>query len=119
MTTLWHFPIMIFASFIVFFLVTRVVIGKNEFYDKNRLVLLLAVFVVIIGISLGKYGANMGMKWWIYYTIPMLMNVLLPPILLKMDFKKTMLYLGLSLLSAPTIHIFFSKCLGWTEYMPF
>jgi hypothetical protein len=110
---------MIFASFIVFYLVIRIVIGKNEFYKKKGLVFFLAVFLIIIGMSFGKYGANLGMKWWIYYTIPMLINVVLPPIFLKMNFKKTILYLGLSFLSAPLIHIFFSKCLGWTEYMPF
>ena len=115
----WHFPIMIFTSFLVFFLVIRTVLGKPEFFKKKRLVLILSIVVIIIGMLMGKYGANFGLKWWIYYSIPMLLNVLLPPIVLKMNLKKTLLYLGLSILSAPVIHILFSKCLGWTEYMPF
>jgi len=100
-------------------MVIRIVLDKNEFYKKKRLIFLLAVFVIIVGMLFGKYGSNFGLKWWIYYTIPMLMNVLLPPIFLKLNTKKTLLYLGLSFLSAPLIHICFSKCVGWTEYMPF
>lgn len=119
MNAIWHFPIMIFVSFLVFILVIRIVLGKLEFFKKKRLVLVLSVIIIIIGMLIGKYGANWGLKWWIYYPIPMLMNVLLPPIVLKMNFQKTLWYLGLSILSAPIIHIMFSKILGWTEYMPF
>lgn len=119
MNAIWQFPIMIFVSFLVFILVIRIVLGKLEFFNKKRLVLILSVIVIIIGMLIGKYGANWGLKWWIYYPIPMLMNVLLPPIVLKMNFQKTLWYLGLSILSAPIIHIMFSKILGWTEYMPF
>jgi len=118
-STNWHFPIMILASFIIFFVVIRIVIGKQEFIEKKKQIFLLSVIVVIIGMLFGKYGANWGLKWWIYYTIPVLMNVLLPPLVLKMNFKRTLLYLVLSFLSAPLIHAFFSICFGWTEYMPF
>ncbi len=118
-STNWHFPIMILASFIIFFVVIRIVIGKQEFIENKKLIFLLSVIVVIIGMLFGKYGANWGLKWWIYYTIPVLMNVLLPPLVLKMNFKRTLLYLVLSFLSAPLIHAFFSIYFGWTEYMPF
>ncbi|WP_299589877.1 hypothetical protein [Mucilaginibacter sp.] len=83
------------------------------------MIILLSILIVIIGMLFGKYGANYGLKWWIYYPVPMLMNILLPPIILKMGLKKTILYLFLSFLSAPLIHIFFSFFWGWTEYMPF
>jgi len=119
MDTFWHFPIMIFASFIFFFLVVRIVLDKAEFLNKKRTIILLSMVVILMGMLIGKYGAHFGLKWWIYYTVPLLMNVLLPPLVLKMNFKKTLLYLGLSVLSAPLIHILFSKTLGWTEYMPF
>jgi len=117
--TVWHFPIMILASLLVFFLVIRIVLGKQEFNAKKHLVVVLAVIVVLVGMLFGKYGAHWGLKWWIYYPIPMLMNVLLPPVVLKMNLKRTLLYLVLSFLSAPLIHIVFSITLGWTEYMPF
>jgi len=119
MTALWRFPIMIFVSYLIFFLVIRIVLGKDEFLKKKGLVFILSIIVIIIGMLIGKYGANFGLKWWIYYPIPMLMNVLLPPIVLKMNFKRTLQYLGLSFLSAPVIHVMFSKLLGWNEYMPF
>ncbi|RBL89204.1 hypothetical protein DF182_22020 [Chitinophaga flava] len=110
---------MIFVSFIVFYLVIWIVLGKQEFTRKFHLILILSIFTIIIGMLFGKYGANWGLKWWIYYPVPMLMNVLLPPIVLKMSAKKTILYLILSFLSAPFIHFLFSFFLNWPEYMPF
>ena len=115
----WHFPIMMLASFALFYLVIRIVVGKREFNEKIKSILILSLLVVVIGMLFGKYGAQMGLKWWIYYPVPMLMNVLLPPIILKMNLRKTVLYLFLSFLSAPIIHALFSFFLGWSEYMPF
>lgn len=117
--TFWHFPMMVLASLILFITVLGIVLGKQDFVKKKNHIGLLAFIIIIAGMLLGKYGANIGLKWWIYYPIPLLMNVLLPPIVLKMNTKKTILYLFLSFLSAPLIHIFFSFFLGWTEYMPF
>jgi len=119
MYTAWHFPIMIFVSLIVFLIMIRIVVGKQEYIAKRKLIYSLSIVVVVVGMLFGKYGANWGLKWWIYYPIPLMMNVLLPPILLKMNSRKTLIYLGLSFLSAPLIHILFSTILGWTEYMPF
>ena len=115
----WHFPIMIFASFTLFFIVIRIVLGRKEFLEKQHSIILLSILVIIAGMLFGKFGAHWGLKWWIYYPIPMLMNVFLPPLVLKMNTKKVMMYLSLSFLSAPLIHIFFSYFFGWTEYMPF
>lgn len=102
-----------------FFLVIRVAVGKQTFFENKYSIFLLAIIIVIFGMLFGKHGAYWGLKWWVYYPIPMLLNVFLPPIVLKMNFKKTLTYLVLSFLSAPLIHIFFSLCLGWDEYMPF
>jgi hypothetical protein len=115
----WHFPIMIIASVLVFFLVIRIAVGKQSFLEKRYVIILLAIIIVIFGMLFGKYGSNWGLKWWVYYPIPMLLNVFLPPIVLKMNGSRTLLYLVLSFLSAPLIHIFFSVCFGWNEYMPF
>lgn len=118
-TAFLHFPIMIFASFILFYCVIWIVLGSQEFILKFRYVFILSILVVVFGMLFGKFGANGGLPWWIYYPVPMLMNVLLPPIVLKINAKKTALYLLLSFLSAPIIHLFFSFFLGWNEYMPF
>jgi hypothetical protein len=117
--TAWHFPAMILASLFIFYLVIRIVIGKKDFSKKIKSIFLLSLLVVVVGMLFGKYGAQIGLKWWIYYPVPMLMTVLLPPIVLKMNLKKTLLYLLLSFLSAPIIHVLFSFFLGWSEYMPF
>ena len=115
----WHFPIMILASFILFCLIIWMVLGVNEFRQKARSIFFLSIVCVVFGMLLGKFGANAGLKWWIYYPVPLLINVFLPPLVLKMNLKKTISYLLLSFLSAPFIHVFFSFFFNWKEYLPF
>jgi len=117
--TAWHFPFMILASFMFFYLVIALVLGKSKFAKKIKSIIVLSIIVIIGGMLFGKYGVQWGFKWWIYYPVPMLMNVLLPPIVLKFNTKMTILYLFLSFLSAPLLHFLFSYFLGWPEYMPF
>ena len=114
-----RFPIMILFSLCVFILVIRMVLKKHEFNKKQNLVYILSFVVVVLGMLFGKYGENLGLKWWIYYPIPMLINVFLPPLALKMNLKKFFLYVLLSFLSAPFIHFIFSFFFNWNEYMPF
>lgn len=117
--TAWHFPVMIAASFVLFYIVIWLVIGKAAFTKQLGKILLLSVVIVIMGMLFGKYGANWGLPWWIYYPVPMLANVLLPPVVLKMKTRQIILYLVFSFLSAPFIHVFFSFFFNWNEYMPF
>ncbi len=119
MNTEWHFPVMILASLFIFFIIIRIVLWKEQFYQKYISIIFLSILIVIIGMLFGRYGAIWGLKWWIYYPIPMLMTVFLPPLVLKMNTRKMLLYFVLSFLSAPLIHILFSFFIGWTEYMPF
>ena len=83
--TEWHFPVMIAASFVLFFLVIRLVVEKEAFVMQFKKIVVLSLVVVIGGMLFGKYGATMGLPWWIYYPVPMLANVLLPPLVLKMN----------------------------------
>ncbi len=110
---------MILASLFIFFIIIRIVLSKEQFYQKYISIIFLSILIVIIGMLFGRYGAIWGLKWWIYYPIPMLMTVSLPPLVLKMNTRKMILYLILSFLSAPFIHTLFSFFIGWTEYMPF
>ena len=119
MGTAWHFPFMILASLLVFCLMLKLILSKDEFIAKRGQIGLLALVVVVFGMLFGKYGVAFGLPWWLYYPIPMLITVLLPPFILKLDSRKTVVYLLLSFLSAPFIHFLFSFFLGWTEYMPF
>ena len=119
MNTEWHFPIMIFASILIFLLIVKIVLPKNEFSRRSKQIFLLSLLVVVFGMSFGKYGAAYGIPWWVYYPIPMVITVILPPLILKLNGRRTILYLILSFLSAPFIHVLFSFFFGWTEYMPF
>lgn len=119
MNTEWHFPIMIVASLLIFFVIIRLVLSKTEFKNKFKQIFLLGMIVVVLGMLFGKYGATYQLPWWLYYPIPMLITVLLPPIVLKLNTRKTAIYLVLSFLSAPFIHFIFSFFFGWTEYIPF
>jgi hypothetical protein len=119
MNTEWHFPIMIIASLLIFVGILRGILPKADFNEKRKQILLLAIIVVVFGMLFGKYGATYGLPWWLYYPVPMLITVLLPPLVLKLHARKTAIYLVLSFLSAPFIHFIFSFFLGWTEYMPF
>ncbi|HBK89694.1 MAG TPA: hypothetical protein PKM91_16255 [Cyclobacteriaceae bacterium] len=114
-----HFMVMIGASLLIFLTVIRSVIGREQFNQQLIRILGLALICVVVGMLFGRYGALWGLPWWVYYPIPMLVNVLLPPAALSMNTSKTLTYLVLSFLSAPLIHIFFSFFLGWKEYMPF
>ncbi len=115
----FKFLTLILASLILFHLVIWIVLGSHDFKGKLKQIILLSILCVIIGMLIGKYGASFGLKWWIYYSIPMLMSVLLPPIILRMNKKQVMVYLLLSFLSAPFMHFIFSFFFNWTEYMPF
>lgn len=119
MNTEWHFPMMILASIFIFFAVIRMVLSKEDFIKKHKVIFILSLIVVVLGMLFGKYGATYGLPWWIYYPVPMLLIVFLPPFVLKLNGRKTILYLILSFLSAPFIHFMFSFFLGWGEYMPF
>ena len=119
MDTEWHFPVMIIASIAIFILIIRIVLPKSEFKANRKQILLLSLLVVVFGMLFGKYGAIYGLPWWLYYSIPMLITVLLPPLVLKLKKQKTVIYLVLSFLSAPLFHVLFSLFLGWSEYMPF
>jgi hypothetical protein len=116
MDTTWHFPFMVLASLLVFWLMLGLLLPREQFWARQPIIALLAV---VFGMVFGKYGAMLGLPWWLYYPIPMLITVLLPPVVLKLNGRRTAAYLVFSFLSAPFIHVLFSFFLGWTEYMPF
>lgn len=115
----WHFIVMIFASILVLIFVIRLLISKDRFLQMKKVIITLSVLVVVAGMLLGKFGANWGLPWWIYYPVPMLLTLILPPLILKFDARQSLIYILLSFLSAPFIHIFFSFFMGWGEYLPF
>lgn len=84
-----------------------------------RKVIIVAAVVVPGGMLFARFGAQLGLPWWIYYTAPMLVTVFLPPVVFRMTMRELLWYVVLAFLSAPAIHIVFSLFFGWREYMPF
>jgi hypothetical protein len=78
-----------------------------------------AFLVSVVGIMFAKYGANFGLPWWIYYTVPMLATVLVPPIAFRFALWRAILYVLLAFATAPLIHAIFFYAWGWGDYMPF
>ena len=78
-----------------------------------------AAIVVFGGMLFARYGAQSGLPWWIYYTVPMLLTVFLPPLVFSMSMREVSTYVVMALLSAPIIHVVFSFFFGWRVYMPF
>jgi hypothetical protein len=78
-----------------------------------------AAMVSVVGILFAKYGENFGLPWWIYYPIPMLATVLIPPIAFRFALWRAAIYVLLAFATAPFIHVAFFYGLGWSEYMPF
>ena len=113
-----QFPVLMAVSYAVFVFLLRIVLRQRKRFPLNA-ALVLGLFVVCAGMVFAKYGAMSGLPWWVYYTIPMLLTVFLPPFVLRMRTREFVAYLLLSFLSAPAIHAAFSFFFGWKTYMPF
>lgn len=119
MTGNLRFVVFVAVAFLVFVLILRVALrGRSQRPPWVRV--LATSFVVIAGgMCCAKLGQNSGLPWWIYYTVPMLVTVFVPPAVFRMNRRESLTYLVLALLSSPMIHAAFSFFLGWKEYMPF
>lgn len=114
-----RFFVLVVVSFLAFAGVLRFVLRHREQGPRNSQIMWVAALVVLGGMLFARYGAQLGLPWWIYYTIPMLLTVFLPPLVFLMSARESGRYIVLAFLSAPFIHSVFSFFLGWHEYMPF
>jgi hypothetical protein len=78
-----------------------------------------ATAISTIGILFAKFGAGFGLPWQVYYSVPMLATVLIPPALFRLNLWRAIAYIGLAFATAPLIHAAFFYGLGWGDYMPF
>jgi hypothetical protein len=115
----FRFSVFILASLIAFVLVLRFVTRNRSQHPSLVSVATVAAIVVVGGMVFAKFGNNAGLPWWIYYTVPALVTLLLPPVAFKLSGGELWQYLVLAFLSSPVIHVLFSFFLGWHEYMPF
>ena len=113
----FRFPVFIATSFLIYAWIIKWVIRETPVPVKK--IFLSGLVVVVLGMLIGKYGYAIGLPWWIYYPLPMLMTLIIPPVYFRMVTNQTVKYIILSFLSAPFIHLVFSFFLGWKNYMPF
>jgi hypothetical protein len=76
------------------------------------------IALAVLCMLIGKYGANWGFPWWIYYPAPMLLVLVFPLTFFKMQKKEALIFILISVASGPIIHVVFSL-FGWKNYMPF
>lgn len=119
MTQAQRFPIFVLVSLAVFFAILRFVTRKRTTKPTLTIVLTIAAVVVVGGMIFAKFGQNTGWPWWVYYTIPALVTLLVPPLVLRFSAEELWQYLALAALSSPVIHVLSSFLLGWHDYMPF
>jgi len=119
MTEAQRFPIFIVVTLVVFALILRVVMRKRASRPSLFAIAVVSCIVVVGGMLFAKLGNNAGWPWWIYYTAPALVTLVLPPIAFRFSGTELWQYLILAFLSSPLIHAVFSFFFGWHEYMPF
>jgi hypothetical protein len=112
----------------IFILVTLIVfVGILLFVTRNRsqhpspvAIALISAVVVVGGMLFAKLGNNAGWPVWIYYAVPALTTLVLPPIALRMAPRSELWqYLVLAFAASPAIHVGFSFFVGWHDYLPF
>ena len=114
-----RFWIFVAVSLVVFVALLRFVTRRRDVRPRSAVVVAVSAFVVVGGMVFAKYGNNTGLPWWIYYTVPALATLLVPPATFHFRGRELTQYLVLAFLSSPAIHVAFSLFLGWHEYMPF
>jgi hypothetical protein len=114
-----RFALFIAVSFVLFVFVLRLVMRRRVAEPKWPRILAIAIFVVPGGMLFARWGATAELAWWVYYTVPVLVTLVVPPAAFRMTRNEAMEYLVLAFLMAPAIHTVFSFFLGWKEYMPF
>jgi hypothetical protein len=114
-----RFWVFVLVSLVAFVAILRFVTRKRVARPRPSTVAIVAGIVVIGGMVFAKFGHNAGLPWWIYYTVPALATLVLPPATFRFSGKELAHYLVLAFLSSPAIHVAFSFLLGWHEYMPF
>ena len=114
-----RFWVFVLVSLVAFIVMLYFVIRRRLQRPHKATVAAVAILVVVGGMVFAKFGNNVGLPWWIYYTVPALVTFALPPVVFKFSGKELAQYLVLALLSSPVIHVTFSFLFDWHEYMPF
>jgi hypothetical protein len=114
-----EFVTLTIVTCIVLIFIVRFSLNKRDpnpaKYARNIGIL---IALAVVCMLIGKYGATWGLPWWIYYPAPMLLVIIFPLVLFRMNKTEALRYVIISIVSGPIIHIIFSL-IGWKNYMPF
>ena len=114
-----RFAVFVLVSLFAFIAILYFVTRRRTQRPNTFKVIAVAALVVVGGMLFAKFGNNIGFPWWIYYTVPALITLAVPPVAFKFSGKELAQYLVLAFLSSPVIHVAFSFFFDWHEYMPF
>jgi len=117
MQGLTQFLVYMAAALLVFTAVLALTLRRRGSRPVGT-ILLLSLVVVGGGMTFARVMYGRGLPWWIFYGIPAALTLVLPPMALRMSRREFLLYGPLAILMAPAIHVVFSFCLGWHDYMP-
>lgn len=114
----FRFLVMAAVTYIAFLCVIRLVVG-SQYKVKSFLINIIGMITVYGSFLIGRYGNFLKFPVYLYYVLPVLLTVFLPPLSLKMKSDETLKYLTFSLIAVPILHLCFSFLLGWGEFLPF
>jgi hypothetical protein len=103
--------LLVFIGLLVFILRGRPVRPVNK-------ISILALIVVVGGMTFARITYGIGVPWWLFYGLPALITFVLPPLVLRMSGRELLYYVPLAIMMSPVIHSFFSFFFGWHDYMP-
>jgi hypothetical protein len=114
-----RFLVFIAVSLAAFAAILAWVLRDRPVRPKLATIVWVSAIVVVAGMFFARYAARAGISPVIYYGVPALVTLLLPPVIFSMRRRETAEYLILAFASSPLIHIVFSLLFGWHEYLPF
>ncbi len=114
----FRFVVMTAVTYLAFLCVIRLVIG-SQYKAKSFLINVIGMVTVYGSFLIARYGNFLKLPAFLYYLLPLVLTIFLPPLSLKMKSDQTLKYLAFSILAVPLIHFFFSFFLGWGEFLPF
>ncbi|MGK5047370.1 hypothetical protein ACQ4WP_15925 [Janthinobacterium sp. GB4P2] len=114
-----RFVVFIAASLLVLIGILRWTLRARPVMPAASLTGGIAFVIVVGGMCFAKFAATAGLPWPLYYGVPAVVTLALPPLALRMQGSEFAWYVLLAFASSPAIHAVFSFFAGWHEYMPF
>lgn len=114
----FRFLVIAVFTYLIFLCVIRIVLGK-QYKTKSFLIDIVGIVTVYGSFLISKYGNFMKLPAFLYYALPLVLSICIPPLALRMKSDQVLKYLALGILVIPFVHIFFSLFFGWGDMVPF